>query len=213
MAYNFHILNDQTILSETKKKTLYKKPIMIGFTVLELSKMIIADFYYNVMKKYYGNNCKLMYTDTDSLVCHITSRYYPSEDFKTVLKDRFEQPDTVKTPGLMKVEHFCYFFGAYSPKNCLFVDDKLKSNVKKKEVPKQAIVTYKYDPDKMTPKKYVDFIEEIYLKGLGSEELYQYIKLGSKKHNISLDVIMKKIKNIDTKRVIIDPQHTNAKGL
>jgi hypothetical protein len=154
-----------------------------------------------------------MYTDTDSLVCHITSRYHPSEDFKTVLKDHFEQPDTVKTPGLMKVEHFCYFFGAYSPKNYLFVDDKLKSNVKKKGVPKQAIVTYQYNPEKMTPEKYIDFIEEIYLKGLGSEELYQYIKLGSKKHNISLDVIMKKIKNIDTKRVIIDPQHTNAKGL
>jgi hypothetical protein len=65
----------------------------------------------------------------------------------------------------------------------------------------------------MTPKKYVDFIEEIYLKGLGSEELYQYVKLGSKKPNISLDVILKKIKNIDTKRVVDDSRHTNAKGL
>jgi hypothetical protein len=65
----------------------------------------------------------------------------------------------------------------------------------------------------MSPKKFVDFIEEVYLKGLGSEEVYEYIKLGSKKHNLSLDVIMKKIKNIDTKRVIIDPQHTNAKGM
>jgi hypothetical protein len=96
MAYDFHILNDQTILSELKKKTVYKKPIMIGFTVLELSKMIMADFYYNVMKKHYGSKCKLMYTDTDSLVCHIVSRRHPSEDFKTVLKDRFEQTETVK---------------------------------------------------------------------------------------------------------------------
>jgi hypothetical protein len=133
MAYDFHIINDQTILSEIKKKTLYKKPIMIGFTVLELSKMIMADFYYNVMKKPYRSDCKLMYTDTDSLVCHIVSYHHPSEDFKTVLKDRFEQSDTVKTPGLMKIEHFCYFFGAYSPKNYLFVDDKLKIMLRRKE--------------------------------------------------------------------------------
>jgi hypothetical protein len=49
MAYDFHVINDQTILAETKKKTTYKKPIMIGFTVLELSKMIMADSYYNVV--------------------------------------------------------------------------------------------------------------------------------------------------------------------
>jgi hypothetical protein len=108
--------------------------------------------------------------------------------------------------------HYCYFFGAYSPKNYLFVDENLKNNVKKKGVPKHAIVTYPYNPKEMTPKRYIDFIEEVYLKRLGSEELYQYIKLGSKKHNISLDVILKKIRNIDTKRVIIDPQHTNAKS-
>jgi hypothetical protein len=64
----------------------------------------------------------------------------------------------------------------------------------------------------MTVQRYIDLVEKIYLEGLGSEEVYEYIKLGSKKHNISLDVIIKKIQNIDTKRVIIDPQHTNAKG-
>jgi hypothetical protein len=214
MAYDFHIINDQTILSENKKKTLYKKPIIIDFTVLELSKMIMADFYYNVMKKHYGSRCKLMYTDTDSLVCHIVSDHHPSEDFKTVLKDRFEQPEAVKTPGLMKVEHFCYFFGAYSPKNYLFVDDKLKNNVKKKGVPKHVLIVYHYDKEKsgMTVQQYIDFIEDMYLKGLSSQEVYEYIKLGSKKHNVSLDVILKKIRNIDSKRVIIDPQHTNAKS-
>jgi hypothetical protein len=173
---------------------------MIGFTVLELSKMIMADFYYNVMKKHYGSRCKLMYTDTDSLVCHIVSDHNPSEDFKTVLKDRFEQPETVKTPGLMKVEHFCYFFGAYAPKNYLFVDDKLKNNVKKKGVPKHALTVYHYDKDKsgITVQQYIDYIEDIYLKGLGSEEVYEYIKLGSKKHHVFLDVILKKINNVDT---------------
>jgi hypothetical protein len=215
MAYDFHIINDQTILSETKKKTTYKKPIMIGFTVLELSKMIMADFYYNVMKKHYGSQCQLMYTDTDSLVCHIVSNHHPSEDFKTVLKDRFEQPETAKVPGLMKVEHFCYFFGAYAPKNYIFVDDKFKTNIKRKGIPKHAlhIITYDDYKDKKTKQEFLDIVEDQFIKKIGTEEVYEYIKLGSKKHEISLDVILKKIHNVDTKRVIIDPQHANAKGL
>jgi hypothetical protein len=187
---------------------------MIGFTVLELSKMIMADFYYNVMKKHYGSRCQLMYTDTDSLVCPIVSDHHPSEDFKTVLKDRFEQPETAKVPGLMKVEHFCYFFGAYAPKNYMFVDDKLKTNIKRKGIPKHVlhVITYEDYKNKKTPEEFVNGVENFYLKRVGTEEVYEYIKLGSKKHNISLGVILKKIRNVDTKRVIIDPQHTNAKG-
>jgi hypothetical protein len=64
----------------------------------------------------------------------------------------------------------------------------------------------------MTIHEYVNYVENMCLKGLGSEEVYEYVKLGSKKHEISLDVVLKKIRNVDTKRVIIDPQHTNAKG-
>jgi hypothetical protein len=76
------------------------------------------------------------------------------------------------------------------------------------------LTVYHYDEKKsgITVQRYIDLIEDMYLKGLGSKEVYEYIKLGSKKHNVSLDVILKKIHNIDTKRVIIDPQHTNAKG-
>jgi hypothetical protein len=215
MAYDFHIINDQTILSETKKKTTYKKPIMIGFTVLELSKMIMADFYYNVMKKHYGDKCKLMYTDTDSLVCHIVSDHHPSQDFQGPLKNWFEQPETVKVPGLMKVEYFCYFFGAYAPKNYILVDDKLRTNIKRKGIPRHAlhVITYDEFKDKAAPNIFINAVEDFFIKRIGTEEVYEYIKLGSKRHDVSLDVILKKIRNVDTKRVIIDPQHTNAKGM
>jgi hypothetical protein len=120
----------------------------------------------------------------------------------------------VKTPGLMKVEHFCYFFGAYAPKNYMYVDDKLKTNIKKKEVPKHAlnVINYKEYKDKVSPQEFVNVIEDFYIERLGSEEVYEYVKLESKNHEISLDLILKKIRNIDTKRLIIDPQHTNAKG-
>jgi hypothetical protein len=127
------VINDNTVLVElSKDKTIYKKPIMIGFTVLELSKMLMADFYYNVMKRYYGDRCKLIYTDTDSSVCYLKTQD-PMKDFSSPdLKDFFELPDTVKVPGLMKVESLCYFFGAYSPKNYIYVTRELKINFKKK---------------------------------------------------------------------------------
>ena len=58
------------------KKTLVKldKPIYTGFTVLELSKLHMYDYYYNhVMKKYGPSKAKLLFTDTDSLTYLITT--------------------------------------------------------------------------------------------------------------------------------------------
>jgi hypothetical protein len=75
------------------------------------------------------------------------------------------------------------------------------------------VITYEEYKGKRTPEEFVNSVENFYLKRLGTEEVYEYIKLGSKKHDVSLDVILKKIRNVDTKRVITDPQHTNAKGM
>ena len=45
------------------------RPIYVGFTVLELSKLHINDFHYNHMKVKYShaNQLRLLFTDTDSL--------------------------------------------------------------------------------------------------------------------------------------------------
>src|SRR5690606_13083739 len=68
---NIIIDKNLCIIEMSKKKIEYLKPIIIGYSILEMSKAIMYDFYYNVMKKKYGNNIKLLYTDTDSLCMEI----------------------------------------------------------------------------------------------------------------------------------------------
>ena len=51
--------------------------------ILELSKLHMYNFYYEVLKPKYGENIKLAYTDTDSFVIHTeTEDIY--NDFKTI---------------------------------------------------------------------------------------------------------------------------------
>ena len=54
-----------------KEKVLLNKPIYVGMSVLDLSKHLMYNFYYNNLKKTYCDKIKLLYTDTDSVIIHV----------------------------------------------------------------------------------------------------------------------------------------------
>ena len=54
-----------------KTHTSLNKPIQRGASILDLSKLHMYNFHYNIMKPRYGNNIRVLATDTDSLMYHI----------------------------------------------------------------------------------------------------------------------------------------------
>jgi len=66
------IINDDSVMVRGAKQTItLNKPISVGFTILEISKLIMYRFYYDYLKPKNGDKCKLLFMDTDSLCCHI----------------------------------------------------------------------------------------------------------------------------------------------
>jgi hypothetical protein len=64
----FFIINeDMVLVHRMKKEVSLNKPIYAGFTVLNVSKLLIFDFHYNVMVKRYGSNARLLFSATDPL--------------------------------------------------------------------------------------------------------------------------------------------------
>ena len=82
-----------------KKEVKLGKPIINGFIVLELSKYLMYDFYYNVLKHRYGDKIKLLFTDTDSLCVEIETK-----DIYNDMQEQKEYYDCSEYPK----DHFLY---------------------------------------------------------------------------------------------------------
>ena len=96
-----------------KEKTVFDKPIYLGFSVSELSKLLKYEFYYHKLQPYYNNNVKLHYMDTYLFILSIKTGdliedmecFKNSFDFRE-LDENHELYDTInkKVIGKMKIE-------------------------------------------------------------------------------------------------------------
>ena len=54
-----------------KTEIKMNRPVYLGQAILDLSKMLMYEFYYDYMKPMYGSKVRLCYMDTDSFVYEI----------------------------------------------------------------------------------------------------------------------------------------------
>ena len=74
-----------------KTKLVFNKPVYLGMCILDLSKTLMSDFYYNYVKQKLGDKAKLLFTDTDSLMYEIqTEDFY--KDISADVKNRSDYP-------------------------------------------------------------------------------------------------------------------------
>ena len=77
---NYHTMNyiseNLSIIEMKRTKVKMSKPIYLGLSILEISKILMYEFWYDHMNPKYGSNVKLCYMDTDSFIMNIET-----EDF------------------------------------------------------------------------------------------------------------------------------------
>ena len=90
---NYHTINliseDLSIIEMEKTKVKMNKSIYLGLSILEISKTLMYEFWYDYMKPKYANNVKLCYMDTDSFIMNIkTNDFY--KDISNDVENRFD---------------------------------------------------------------------------------------------------------------------------
>ena len=72
-----------------KIQILMNKPVYLGLSILDLSKTVIYELWYDYVKLKYGENVKLYYMDIDSFIIHVkTDDIY--KNIIEVVKTRFD---------------------------------------------------------------------------------------------------------------------------
>ena len=78
---NYHstknISKDLLIMEMKKTEVKMNKPIYLGQVILDVSKMLMYEFWYDYIKPKYGDKARLCYMDTDSFVIYVkTDDFY-----------------------------------------------------------------------------------------------------------------------------------------
>ena len=125
------------------------KPIYLAFSILDLNKIVMYEFWYEYMKPKYTDNVKLCYMDTDSFIMHIkTKDFYAHNVEKRFDTSNYEVdkplPSTKnkKVIGLMKDElggKIMIEFAALRPKTYSYLMDD-DSEAKKASGTKKCVI-------------------------------------------------------------------------
>ena len=204
----YHTINliseDLSIIEMKKTKVEMNKPIYLGLSILEISKTLMYEFWYDYMKPKYANNVKLCYMDMDSFIMNIkTNDFY--KDISNDVENRFGTSNyevnrplptgkNKKVIGLMKDElggTIIMEFVTLRPKTYSFLTDDGKEDKKAKGTKKCII------------KKMIKFND--YKKCLLGDELIlkSQQRFISKKHDVHTENINKiALSNNDDKRIV-----------
>ena len=91
---NYHTMNyvlkDLSIIEMNKTRVKMNKPIYLGLSILDISKILMYEFWNDYMKPKYGNDVKLCYMDTDSFVMNIKTKVF----YKYIANDVEKRFDT-----------------------------------------------------------------------------------------------------------------------
>lgn len=99
-------LKDRQIITEDFVLAYYRmrqanlnSAISVGASILEHSKWLMYDFYYNTMKRIYGDKLRLIFTDTDSLCMEIQTHDIMDDMDKNDLLGLMDLADWPKDPS------------------------------------------------------------------------------------------------------------------
>lgn len=203
--YAYRIFKENLAAIELlKTSVVLNKPVYTGFTVLELSKLLMFQFWYECLKPLYGDKARLQYTDTDSLIIHIeTDDVYADMkeheewfDFSDYPKDHpcFSTANK-KIPGKMKDELNSELILEF-----VAVRAKLYSVLTETGNKKKAKGVAKYiTKNELTHEDYVRCVEEC------QPREHQMLQIRSKRHNLYTLALTKTTLNpLDTKRWICE---------
>ena len=193
-----------------KRKVKMNKPIYLGLSLLDISKILMHEFWYDYMKPKYNDNVKLCYMDTDSFVMNIkTNNFY--KDIANDVEKRFDTSNyevnrplstgkNKKVIGLMKDKlggKIITEFVTLRSKTYSYLTNDGKEDKKAKGTKKCVIkIMIKFDDYKNCLLK-----DEILLK---SQQ-----RIISKKHDVYAEDINKiALSNNDDKRIVLSDKIT-----
>ena len=187
-----------------KEKTVFDKPIYLGFSLLELSKLLMYEFYYHTLEPYWQNKVQLHYMDTDSFILSFNANHQEIINFLQENKDEFDFSELDKSNEL------------YDP-----INKKVIGKMKIETSPVLVLDTFTALRSKSYSFSYNSIIQKVKRKGIQKApkcEEYQNslfnsetssstnISIRSNSHNLTVEKQPKLCLNpLDDKRLYINP--------